>query len=51
MDDIKRIVAGNISLLRQEKKMTQSDLAAQLNYSDKAVSNGNGASLCRTWRY
>ncbi|MBQ9083383.1 MAG: helix-turn-helix transcriptional regulator [Clostridia bacterium] len=38
MDDIKRIVAGNISLLRQEKKMTQSDLAAQLNYSDKAVS-------------
>ena len=38
MDNIKRIVAQNISELRQGKKMTQSDLAAQLNYSDKAVS-------------
>ncbi len=38
MDNIKSIVAKNISELRQEKKMTQSDLAVQLNYSDKAVS-------------
>ncbi len=38
MDEIKRIVAKNISALRQEKKMTQSDLATELNYSDKAVS-------------
>jgi transcriptional regulator with XRE-family HTH domain len=38
MENIKSIVARNISELRQEKKMTQSDLAVQLNYSDKAVS-------------
>lgn len=38
MNDIKFIVAKNITQLRQEKKMTQLELAEQLNYSDKAVS-------------
>lgn len=38
MNDIKSIVAKNISQLRQEKGMTQIELAEKLNYSDKAVS-------------
>jgi len=38
MKDIKSIVAKNISSLRQAQKMTQLELAEQLNYSDKAVS-------------
>lgn len=38
MNDIKAIIAKNIVELRQSKKMTQYDLAAMLNYSDKAVS-------------
>lgn len=36
--DIKHIVAANISSLRQDREMTQGDLARALNYSDKAVS-------------
>ncbi len=36
--DIKHIVAANISALRQDREMTQGDLAKALNYSDKAVS-------------
>ncbi len=38
MEDIKSIVAKNISELRQANKMTQLELAEKLNYSDKAVS-------------
>ena len=38
MNDIKSIVAKNISELRQAKGLTQLELAEKLNYSDKAVS-------------
>lgn len=38
MEEIKQIVAKNISELRIEGKMTQLELAEKLNYSDKAVS-------------
>ena len=38
MTNIKKIVAANISALRQDKEMTQLELAEKINYSDKAVS-------------
>lgn len=38
MKDLKPIIAKNITALRQSAKLTQSDLAERLNYSDKAVS-------------
>lgn len=38
MNDIKSVVAKNISELRQANAMTQLELAEKLNYSDKAVS-------------
>ena len=38
MEEIKQIVAKNISELRTSGKMTQLELAEKLNYSDKAVS-------------
>lgn len=38
MKDIKSIIAGNIAALRTAHKMTQTELAEKLNYSDKAVS-------------
>ena len=38
MQDIKPIIAKNITILRQNAKMTQSELAEKLNYSDKAIS-------------
>ena len=38
MDDIKNIIAKNISELRQANNMTQLELAAKLNYSDKTIS-------------
>ncbi len=38
MNNIKSIVAKNITELRQKKGMTQLELAERLNYSDKAVS-------------
>lgn len=38
MNNVKSIVAKNISKLRQAKGMTQGELAEKLNYSDKAVS-------------
>ena len=38
MTDIKQIIAKNISALRQDKEMTQIELAEKLNYTDKAVS-------------
>ena len=38
MEDIKLIIAKNITELRQKAKLTQIELAERLNYSDKAVS-------------
>ncbi|MBQ9732856.1 MAG: helix-turn-helix transcriptional regulator [Clostridia bacterium] len=38
MEDIKNILAKNISSLRQMHNMTQAELGERLNYSDKAVS-------------
>ena len=38
MEEIKQIIAKNISELRVNCKMTQLELAEKLNYSDKAVS-------------
>ena len=38
MEDVKPIIAKNITVLRQAHKMTQIELAEKLNYSDKAVS-------------
>lgn len=36
--DIKTVVAENLTALRKNKNLTQSDVAAMLNYSDKSVS-------------
>lgn len=38
MEDYRKIIANNICELRKEKKMTQSELAEKLHYSDKAIS-------------
>ncbi len=38
MEDIKSIIAENISELRQANNMTQLELGAKLNYSDKTIS-------------
>lgn len=38
MEDLKTIIAKNIVALRQSAKLTQSDLAERLNYSDKSIS-------------
>lgn len=38
MEDLKIIVASNISRLRKDANMTQAELAEKLNYSDKSVS-------------
>ena len=38
MEDLKPIIARNISALRQAAGMTQMELAEALHYSDKAVS-------------
>ncbi len=38
MDDLRLIIAKNISTLRRAAAMTQFELAERLNYSDKAVS-------------
>ena len=38
MEELKLIIAGNISRLRREAGMTQLELAEILNYSDKAIS-------------
>ena len=38
MEDIKSIIAKNISELRQANHMTQLELAEKLNYSDKTIS-------------
>ena len=38
MQELKLIIAKNIQKLRQEKGMTQLELAEKLNYSDKSIS-------------
>ena len=38
MDQLKLIVAQNITDLRRKNNMTQAELAEKLNYSDKAIS-------------
>lgn len=38
MDDLKLIVAGNLIRLRTEAGLTQAELGAELNYSDKTIS-------------
>lgn len=38
MNDLKQIIAKNITDLRKQYSMTQAELAEKLNYSDKAVS-------------
>lgn len=38
MNDLKQIIASNITNLRKEKKLTQAEFAKEINYSDKAVS-------------
>lgn len=38
MEDLKLIVASNISRLRKSANMTQVDLAEKINYSDKSIS-------------
>ena len=38
MEDIKSILAKNLSELRQKNNLTQLELAEKLNYSDKAIS-------------
>lgn len=38
MQNLKPIIAKNISNLRQQNNLTQGDLADKLNYSDKAIS-------------
>lgn len=38
MKDVRPIISKNLAMLRKEKGLTQAELAAKLNYSDKAVS-------------
>lgn len=38
MEDLKEIIAANITNLRKGKNLTQAELAEKLNYSDKAIS-------------
>ena len=38
MENIKEIIASNLVSLRKDRRYTQQELAAKLNYSDKAVS-------------
>lgn len=38
MDDLKQIIAKNITDLRKSTPLTQAELAEELNYSDKAIS-------------
>lgn len=38
MEDLKKVIAKNISSLRKNMNMTQAELAEKLSYSDKAIS-------------
>ncbi len=42
-ENIKEIIAKNLSALRKENRLTQQQLAERLNYSDKAVSRWENA--------
>ncbi len=42
-ENVKEIIAKNLTSLRKESKMTQQQLAEKLNYSDKAVSRWENA--------
>ena len=48
MQELKFIIAKNIQRLRQERGMTQLELAEKLNYSDKTISGNNGANYGAT---
>ena len=37
-ENLRAIIAANIAELRKSRSMTQQDLAARLNYTDKAIS-------------
>ncbi|MBQ7351516.1 MAG: helix-turn-helix transcriptional regulator [Clostridia bacterium] len=45
MDDIKNIIAKNLTTLRKKHNLTQNDLAKKLNYSDNAVSRWEHAEV------
>ena len=38
MEDLKLVVASNISRLRKDAGLTQAGLAEKINYSDKSIS-------------
>lgn len=38
MGDLKQTISKNILDLRKSRQLTQAELAAKLNYSDKAIS-------------
>ena len=38
MNNLKEIIANNITNLRKEKKLTQLEFASELHYSDKTIS-------------
>ncbi len=38
MDNTKKIIAENLTLLRKKNNLTQAELAKKLNYSDKSIS-------------
>lgn len=42
-ENVKEIIAKNLSALRKESKLTQQQLAEKINYSDKAVSRWENA--------
>jgi transcriptional regulator with XRE-family HTH domain len=42
-ENVKEIIAKNLSVLRKESRLTQQQLAEKLNYSDKAVSRWENA--------
>ena len=42
---LRPVIAANISELRRSRSMTQQDLAARLNYTDKAISKWVGSSF------
>ncbi|MEG1528656.1 MAG: helix-turn-helix transcriptional regulator [Clostridia bacterium] len=46
MEDLKIIIAENLIDLRKQNKMTQSELAERLNYTDKAVSKWEHGDAC-----
>lgn len=56
MKEIETVLASNIIQLRRQAGMTQIDLAAKLNYSDKSVSKWERAeslpdiAVLKTWR-